>query len=155
MPLKDTPWGSMKQARSAQHTPGIVPRPPRPTYLPPAPPKCSVSPLPSAVSTIGKSEATVVYDCNQVIKNGHATDNNNSITSPAISPMPDGGKVGGSPITNHDNHNTNHHNDTSEAITEESESEDLDIEDEDEEEEDYGKLLISYFSYLFNKKHFC
>ena len=79
MPLKDTPWGSMRQARSAQHTSGNVPRPPRPTYLPPAPPKCSVSPLPSAVLSIGKSETSVVYEASL---NGHEI-----IKSP---PTPDG-----------------------------------------------------------------
>merc|ERR1712079_428470 len=62
MPLTNTPWGEMRQARSAQHTPGNVPRPPRPSYLPPAPPQCSASPLPPVVSTIGKSETAVVYD---------------------------------------------------------------------------------------------
>ena len=62
MPLTNTPWGEMRQARSAQHTPGNVPRPPRPSYLPPAPPQCSASPLPPVVSTIGKSETSVVYD---------------------------------------------------------------------------------------------
>ena len=85
MPLKDTPWGSMRQARSATHTPGNAPRPPKPSYLPPPPPpsfsppppppsiappppppsfapppppKCSNSPLPAV---IGNSE-TVVYE---------------------------------------------------------------------------------------------
>ena len=55
MPIKDTPWGSMKQNRAAQHTPsrwggepgGI---PPKPGFLPPAPPPCHVSPAPTIQS---------------------------------------------------------------------------------------------------------
>ena len=65
MPLTNTPWGEMRQARSAQNTPGNVPRPPRPSYLPPPPPpKCTLSPIPPEVSSIGnpKSETSVVYD---------------------------------------------------------------------------------------------
>ena len=129
MPLKDTPWGSMRQARTAQHTSGNVPRPPRPSYLPPTPPKCSVSPLPA--SNIGKSETTsVVYDHKKSsstsnLKNGH--NNITTTTTPArfahLRPSlpaltPDG--VSSSRESNN-NSSTNNH-DTSE----ESESEDLD-----------------------------
>ena len=48
MPIKDTLWGSMKQNRSAMNTPGgDSSRPPKPGFLPPAPPPCSISPIPS------------------------------------------------------------------------------------------------------------
>jgi hypothetical protein len=87
MPLKETPWGSMNQARSAQHTPGNVPRPPKPAFLPPAPPKCSASPLPPAVEAIGKAEAiSVVYDrVISPVANGHDS-NNIAETEPVLTP---------------------------------------------------------------------
>ena len=77
----------MRQARSATHTPGNAPRPPRPNYLPPPPPpaftppppppsfapppppKCSNSPLPSSV--IGNSE-TVVYEQLKPVNGAHS-----------------------------------------------------------------------------------
>ena len=129
MPLKDTPWGSMRQARSAQHTSGNVPRPPRPSYLPPTPPKCSVSPLPSTVSSIGKSEITsVVYESQKNnLKNGH---NHTTTTTPArfahlrpssLALPPDGVSSRVTESNNNSCSSTNNH-DTSE----ESESEDLD-----------------------------
>ena len=118
MPLKDTPWGSMRQARSAQHTSGNVPRPPRPSYLPPTPPKCSVSPLPSTVSSIGKSEITsVVYDSQKNnLKNGH----NNTTTParfahlrPSLALTPDGVSSRVTESNNNSCSSTNNH-DTSE-----------------------------------------
>ena len=149
MPLKDTPWGSMRQARSAQHTSGNVPRPPRPSYLPPTPPKCSVSPLPSTVSSIGKSEITsVVYDDtsqqqkNNSIKNGihNNTPARFAHLRPSLPPptlTPD--RVSSIRVESNNNSSTNNHDTTSE----ESDSEDLDeYEDEDDDEEyDYEEEL--------------
>ena len=123
MPLKDTPWGNMRQARSATHTPGNVPRPPRPSYLPPPPPpsfappppppsfapppppKCSNSPLPAV---IGNSE-TVVYE--QVKPVNGANSSQHELTS----------------------HSDDATNDLTNSIT----TEDINDSENDAEEEDY------------------
>ena len=47
MPIKETPWGSMKQNRAAMNCEEDSKRPPKPGFLPPAPPPCSISPIPS------------------------------------------------------------------------------------------------------------
>ncbi len=124
MPLKDTPWGQMRQARSAQHTTGNVPRPPKPAYLPPPPPTCSVSPLPTAVSTIGhKCEITaVVYE--RVItpleqQNGH--ENANETNQDLIA-------------TDTNNHTAAAADISEESFEEEEDEEDYEYEDELEKE---------------------
>ena len=122
MPLKDTPWGSMRQARSAQHTPGNVPKPPRPSYLPPPPPQCSASPLPPVVSNIGKTEATVVYD---------------RVISPALSTS-ETLQNGHVDVTNHHDNlehdaNISETNHVTDSITEETEEEEYEYYEEEEE----------------------
>jgi len=70
MPVKETPWGMMRQARAATHTPGsqsgggspVEFRPPKPGFLPPAPPPFSASPLPPVLSSVGITGGTVTYD---------------------------------------------------------------------------------------------
>ena len=56
MPIKDTPWGEMKQTKAGCDEDGTR-RPPKPGFLPPAPPPCSLSPIPSrfqALASISK-----------------------------------------------------------------------------------------------------
>ena len=66
MPVKDTPWGAMRQARAATHTPGSQSggefRPPKPGFLPPAPPPFSASPLPPVLASVGVTGGSVMYD---------------------------------------------------------------------------------------------
>ena len=76
MPVKDTPWGAMRQARAATHTPGSQSgefRPPKPGFLPPAPPPFSASPIPPVLSSVGITGEHVTYD-----SLGNNNNNNNN-----------------------------------------------------------------------------
>lgn len=55
MPIKDTPWGQTKVGVDEDGTR----RPPRPGFLPPAPPPCSVSPIPSRFQGLASSAKSV------------------------------------------------------------------------------------------------
>ena len=59
MPIKETPWGSMNQNRAAMNVAEDgTKRPPKPGFLPPAPPPFSVSPLPTANGASDTREVT-------------------------------------------------------------------------------------------------
>ena len=55
MPIKDTPWGQTKVGVDEDGTR----RPPRPGFLPPAPPPCSISPIPSRFQGLASSAKSV------------------------------------------------------------------------------------------------
>ena len=67
MPIKETPWGSMNQNRAAMNVAEDgTKRPPKPGFLPPAPPPFSVSPLPTANGASDPREVTsAVHDQNK------------------------------------------------------------------------------------------
>ena len=63
----------MRQARAATHTPDG--RPPKPGFLPPAPPPCSVSPLPPSSNS---------PDCKVTIKINAKNEDDDSVTASAV-----------------------------------------------------------------------
>jgi len=83
MPIKDTPWGTMKQTGAAMNAAGDGTKiPPKPGFLPPAPPPFSISPIPPSNGPADHGgSSSVVYD--KVIEQTVQPNKDNLITNGA------------------------------------------------------------------------
>jgi hypothetical protein len=158
MPVKETPWGMMRQARAATHVPGGEIRPPKPGFLPPAPPPFSSSPVPPVLASVGVTGETVTYDRvpNRTTHEHVQPLTTTATTTPTTTPTPtaatngsaDHGKAPATPEVSGEKESPNHagdhagdHSDgEAPAGVDNAESSEYEYYDESEDDDDDGRV---------------